>query len=351
MFEHRAPRTRSIAFGLLALLAATSACEGEAFKGQMSAGAGASNGGAAARGGEASGGDAAAGSGSHFTSGGAGNFTNGGASSAGSASTTGGASDGGAVGASAGGTANTGGVLGAAGAAGAGGASECPCKAPTPTCEAGKCIARGPAMTKAAGYFIDSTEVTVGQYAAFQKAKGDDPSGQPAECSWNTSFDPVFDPKSPNPSEKVPVTNVNYCDAVAFCAWADKRLCGKIGGGDLQFAELADPQKSQWFAACAGPSQSPYSYGPTYQQGYCNDSNDALVSVGSEPKCEGYYPNLFDMIDNAQEWVAACNGNSGAMDGCERIGGSYRAAGMCSQSGLALRNATAPDVGFRCCSE
>ena len=282
---------------------------------------------------------------------GAGGGSGGASSGAGGSISNGGSSnDAGSGGASSG----AGGVP-SSGSGGTGGSaivvSECPCSAPTPSCVAGKCVVRGPDMIKAEGFYIDSTEVTVGQYAVFQKAKGSDTSGQASECSWNTSFDPEFDPQGVLATEKDPVTNIDYCDAAAYCAWADKRLCGKIGGGDLQLAELADPTKSQWFEACAGPKQQPYPYGTTYQKGYCNDASGALTPVASEAMCQGYYPNLYDMIGNAQEWVDACQGNSGATDGCERIGGSYQMSAMCSESGLAQRNLTAPDLGFRCCSQ
>ena len=43
---------------------------------------------------------------------------------------------------------------------GGGAASECPCSAPKPTCENGKCVVRGPIMAKATTFYIDSTEVT-----------------------------------------------------------------------------------------------------------------------------------------------------------------------------------------------
>jgi sulfatase modifying factor 1 len=234
---------------------------------------------------------------------------------------------------------------------GGGPASQCPCAAPTPTCEAGRCIVRGPTMVKADSFYIDSTEVTSAEYAVFEKAKNGDTSGQASECTWNTSFDPGFVQGSPTPTLKEPVTNIDYCDAAAFCAWADKRLCGKIGGGDLQLPELADPTKSQWFEACAGPKSQPYPYGSTYQSGFCNDASSALMDVGSEPKCQGYFPGLFDMLGNAQEWTGTCNAKSGKTDGCERIGGSYLGTSQCSESGLAERDLQAPELGFRCCSK
>ena len=230
---------------------------------------------------------------------------------------------------------------------------ECPCVAPTPTCEAGRCLVRGPSMVKANGFYIDSTEVTRAQYASFLAARAGDTSGQAEECAWNSSFDPAFDPALGTPSPNYPVTDVDYCDAAAFCAWANKRLCGRIGGGQLALAEVADASKSQWFAACAGPKAQAYPYGVAYQSGACNDkqASKALVPVGSKITCEGYYPGLFDMLGNAQEWTAACNARSGPMDGCERIGGSYLTSTVCSQSGLAMRGLQDPAVGFRCCSQ
>ncbi len=256
----------------------------------------------------------------------------------------------------AGGTVGTSGAgVGGAGVGGAGGStvSECPCAAPTPICEAGQCVVRGPTLIKANGFYIDSTEVTNAQYAVFENAKNGDTTGQVSECMWNTSFDPAFDPTLPNPAEKAPVTNVDYCDAVAYCAWAGERLCGKIGGGSLQLAELADATKSQWFEGCAGPKGQLYPYGTAYQAGFCNDAGgaQALLEVGSESKCQGYYPGLFDMLGNAQEWVDACNASAGQTDDCERIGGSYLTTTSCGESGLAERDLQAPELGFRCCSQ
>jgi sulfatase modifying factor 1 len=208
-------------------------------------------------------------------------------------------------------------------------------------------------MVKVEGFYIDSTEVTSEQYQVFQGAKGSDTSGQAPECSWNDSYAPELDPTAPTPVAKHPVTNVDYCDAAAYCAWADKQLCGKIGGGDLQFAELADATKSQWFLACSGTKGQLYPYGASYQSGYCNDDSgaQALVDVASDSKCQGYYPGLFDMIGNAGEWVDTCDGKSGRTDGCETIGGSYRVNTSCGESSLAQRSSHAPGLGFRCCSK
>ncbi len=229
----------------------------------------------------------------------------------------------------------------------------CTCSAPTPTCEAGQCITRGPAMVKVTSFYVDSTEVTAAQYAQFQQAKGKDTSGQRAECTWNTSFDPVFDLAAQTAAPNLPITNIDFCDAAAFCAWADKRLCGKIDGQGLTLSELAAQDSSQWFAACGGPEGQMYSYGSAYKSGACNDQTGSkqLLPVASKSQCEGHYPALFDLLGNAQEWVDACDKQTGRADGCEQIGGSYLQNEPCSGSNEARRDAYSLDVGFRCCSK
>ena len=207
-------------------------------------------------------------------------------------------------------------------------------------------------MIKADGYYIDSTEVTTAQYAIFQKLKGADTSSQTPECSWNTSFDPVFEPGAALMLPNRPVTNIDFCDAKAYCAWADERLCGRISGGALTLPETADATQSQWFSACGGPKSQFYPYGPAHQDGACNDNSMALLDVSAKASCQGYYPGLYDMLGNAQEWVDSCEANKGKTDACERIGGSYATGTTvtCSTSGAAERAAYSQSVGFRCCS-
>lgn len=227
--------------------------------------------------------------------------------------------------------------------------SECPCDFPEPTCESGQCVARGPSMVKAGSFYVDSTEVTVAQYALFLEAKGDDTSGQAPECTWNDSFEPADSSDDP----EHPVTHVDFCDAAAFCAWADKQLCGKIGGGALAFADLSLATKSQWVAACGGTKQQPFPYGTEHEAGACNDDSGSghIEPVASFEACNGFYDGVFDMVGNVAEWVNACDAGEGASDGCITIGGTYADANGCTGSGLKHRDEQLPTVGFRCCSE
>lgn len=209
-------------------------------------------------------------------------------------------------------------------------------------------VTRGPTMVKAGSIYVDSTEVTVAQYAAFIKAKGDDTSGQAPECTWNDSFAPSESSEDP----ELPITHVDYCDAAAFCAWADKQLCGKIGGGTLPFADISLATKNQWVLACGGTKQQQFPYGTAHEANACNDNTGSghVEPVASFEGCNGFYEGVFDMVGNVAEWINACDAEQGASDGCITIGGSYGDANGCTGSGLKHRDEQLPNVGFRCCS-
>ena len=226
--------------------------------------------------------------------------------------------------------------------------NECPCAAPRPTCDAGKCVVRGPAMIKAGAFYVDSTEVTIAMYDAFLVASAGGISKQSPECAWNDSFEPGV----AQTAAEHPVTSVDFCDAAGYCAWADKQLCGKIGGGTLRLEELSLPTKSQWFAACGGPNARLYPYGASHEAAVCNDDSGSaeLEDVGSFAGCNGFYGGAYDLIGNAAEWVNACVSAAGAADGCETTGGSYADSSACTGSSLKHRSEQLPTVGFRCCS-
>ena len=228
-------------------------------------------------------------------------------------------------------------------------ASSCPLN--QPTCEAeGQCVVRGPTMVDVgSAFFIDATEVTVGQYKAFLDAKGGDVSGQSAVCSWNQSY--YEGPVVMDPSE-YPMTSVDWCDAAAYCSWAGKHLCGHIGGGPIARVDIFEANLSQWFVACGGggfhPNDNPV----------CNSSQgfNSIAPVASYPGCEGYPPGLFDMEGNVREWIDACEGSSGASDVCYVLGGStLDQTSYCDEVGEDvqdpwLRSTRTGYDGFRCCA-
>jgi hypothetical protein len=156
----------------------------------------------------------------------------------------------------------------------------------------------------------------------------------------------------------LPWQPVTLGTARAACAAAGKRLC----------------RPEEWVAACAGPSGTAYSYGPTYSPTTCNGI-DTFCSCGAGSACAGASPcpfphcygtcgasfhvaptgsfpgcvsagGLFDVTGNVWELVDSS-------DGLEHFrGGAYN----CSDSEALHRcdyDATwGPSArGFRCCAD
>lgn len=227
---------------------------------------------------------------------------------------------------------------------------------------------RGPAMvriTDARGSFcIDTTEVTDTQFNAFL-ADSSRPT-PPALCSYRTSFGGTA-----RAADALPVTDVDWCEAWMFCAWAGKRLCGSRSGTPINdFGPANDGGVSEWFAACSGSGTRTFPYGATSNPSTCNGCDRAgacvdggagapLVAVGSLTKCEGGYPGLFDMGGNVAEWEDNCNvdTSTAAQQQCPPRGGDRTVASAdlhCVLQQLPRfqhRGDRSPTNGIRCCAD
>lgn len=281
-----------------------------------------------------------------------------GGANGGSTSTNGGSSAAGtSMGGSSGSAAGTGGSAGSGGTAigGTGGVSiDCS-------------SAEGPPMVglQAPGGLelcIDTTEVTNAHYEAFL---ADAPAldSQPASCAWNTSFTPGGTWPADSQRAQHPVVNVDYCDALAFCSWAGKSLCGhQDGSGRVsQAVGLTSRQVSQWYVACSGEGAD-YPYGSAYDSSACNGTTGDAHPVGSLASCSGSskpFDQIFDLVGNVQEWEQNCI--DVAMDGsdqCITRGGSFDTATApetklwcASISEARPQSDQRPDLGFRCCRD
>jgi sulfatase modifying factor 1 len=216
------------------------------------------------------------------------------------------------------------------------------------------CSSGAPRVASVGSYCVDRTEVTNADYDKFLAAGFSDPNGVAAGCTFDPSFARKCAPLAKADDE--PVTCVNWCDARAYCAWAGKRLCGRIGGGSQSLAEQKNPATDQWYNACSAGGSKKFPYGAAYQPGQCNDlARDAgqPVSVASSTACVGGFGGLFDMSGNVQEWVDSCNGSSGAADKCMIRGGAFD-DGIellaCTLASPAARDTADSTIGFRCCS-
>ncbi|HEX4446633.1 MAG TPA: SUMF1/EgtB/PvdO family nonheme iron enzyme [Polyangiaceae bacterium] len=242
-----------------------------------------------------------------------------------------------------------------------------------------------PAPQGGAPFCIDATEVTNAAYATWL---GTDPGPEflPRQCTagpWLYGL--TMGDYRPQELERVglpqhlhwpvsaalddePVVWVYWCDAAAFCAGNGKRLCGRVGGGNIPLAgdfypeltpDLGDPSVSEFvYAATRGGTQT-FVYGDQHESGSCWPENGGFAASGvvtlhavhSKPRCEGGYPGIFDLQGNAAELLDACNLTAGDDHGggptCAAAPGRWTVDG---DVGVLFTYTTA-SVGFRCCAD
>ena len=201
------------------------------------------------------------------------------------------------------------------------------------------------------GFEIDAREVRNGEYQQFLAA-GQDPAMQPDECAWNDDYTPRTWPVV-NPA--LPVVEIDWCDARAYCAWAGQRLCGATSGGPAPLLTVFDPAVNQWYRACSNGDYRNYPYGDIYDKFACNGADallDGLLGVGSLPGCEAPIAGVYDLSGNVWEWVDSCLGDGPDAE-CMRRGGSYFSdpeALRCDLLSTRPRSTALNHVGVRCCS-
>ena len=150
------------------------------------------------------------------------------------------------------------------------------------------------------GFYIDKTEVTVGQFKAFLADSG---------YNWTGSWDDV---DQYSPGDDYPMIYVDWNDATAYAKWSGKRL----------------PTEAEWeYAARGGLVRKRYPWGNTEpggsQRNFADKDADAVLrqidgkfdwadmEVGDShiitAPVGSYPPNsfgLFDMAGNVYEWCA-----------------------------------------------
>lgn len=197
------------------------------------------------------------------------------------------------------------------------------------------------AVTISKGFWLASTETTVGAYKKFVKAKGlTMPDTAVGREEWN--------------DDAMPVSNVAHPDAAAFCAWAGGRL----------------PTEAEWeYAARAGTTGNTYGRVSQIAWTYAEELTVYLkLHEGKYPPVGLKEPNrfgLYDMIGNVSEWVADFykedyykyspdvdppgpeQGSAYVHRGCSILTIPYEV--RVSHRGQATDSRyTSPEIGFRC---
>lgn len=141
------------------------------------------------------------------------------------------------------------------------------------------------------GYWIDLTEVTVGQFEAFSDAGGydDEALWSAGGWTWRQARGTSRLPKpclAQEPNE--PQMCITWYEAEAYAAWRGGRL----------------PTEAEWEFAARGPDSRVYPWGDAFDPALANlDGGTGPVAVGSHPGGASWIGAL-DMAGNAMEWVA-----------------------------------------------
>jgi formylglycine-generating enzyme required for sulfatase activity len=156
-------------------------------------------------------------------------------------------------------------------------------------------------LTITKGFWLGQTEVTVGAYKRFARETG---RAMPKEPKLgNNALNPSWG------NERMPMVNVNWGDAKAYCAWAGGRLpteaeweyAARAGSTEARYGQIDDVA---WYADNSGRSRIDSARIWTEQQKNYLDrltANSNTMHEVAQKRANAW--NLYDILGNVWEWV------------------------------------------------
>ena len=105
-----------------------------------------------------------------------------------------------------------------------------------------------------------------------------------------------------------PVVSVSFHDALAYCAWLNRR----VPTHPLKGYHLRLPSEAEWEKAARGPDGRLWPWGNRFEPAFCNfqeSGTDTVIAVGAHaPQSNSFY-GISDMCGNVWEWTTTLWGN------------------------------------------
>ncbi len=209
-------------------------------------------------------------------------------------------------------------------------------------------------------FWMDEAPVTNSEFARFVRETGHETTAERAGSAWGYTngafgFIPALNWRSfamPD-RESHPVLLVSWHDAMAYCAWAGKRL----------------PTEAEWEkAARGGLDGALYPWGNNTPDGTQSNFARNASEVPPTTRVKQFHPNpygIYDIVGNVWQWCADCfsgsyyasapkDNPSGPTHGATHVrrGGSWNVIQpfrlRCSNRGAAPPLSCTPNIGFRC---